>query len=98
MREFNREFKRIFEETNGYWVLMNLVGGSDQSRLRETIILKRHVCELKPSYKQITALRAECPGLDDVTTEMIIKHFTASSELAAKLMERLPIGRPPIML
>jgi hypothetical protein len=54
-------------------------------------------CALMPTYQQIASLRADCPVLDDVTSELIIKHFSATPELAAQLMERLPKNRPSVM-
>jgi len=54
-------------------------------------------CALVPTYQQIAALRTDCPVLDDVTSELIIKHFSAAPELAAQLMERLPKNRPSVM-
>ena len=54
-------------------------------------------CELNPTYQRISALRAECPGLDEVTVELIIKHFGASETLAKRLMDRLPSYRPSVM-
>ena|GEM_PF-6782898 len=54
-------------------------------------------CKLNPSNAKIEGLRKECPALDDVNADLIVKHFKVSESLAKELLERLPHTRPPVM-
>jgi hypothetical protein len=55
-------------------------------------------CKLKPSYTKIAALRNDCPGLDDVTSSLIMKHFGVPQQIADQLMERMSGARPSVMM
>jgi hypothetical protein len=55
-------------------------------------------CQLRPTYAKIAALRKDCPGLDEVPTRLIIKHFEAPDQIADLLMERMPEARPKLMV
>jgi hypothetical protein len=101
----NRRDTLFFEEGLANWYVLTHPSLPDEfrkdaERILDPFLAKPYklFCELKPTYGRIAALRADCPGLDDVTPELIIKHFTASPGLAAKLMERLPKDRPAVML
>lgn len=49
---------------------------------------------LNATDEQIRAVREEQPLFDNLTPELIQKYFSASAELAPKLCNRLPLGRP----
>jgi len=101
----NRRDTLFFEEGLANWYTLNHAALSEAYRKEaesklDPLLAKPYkiFCELKPTYARVAALRKDCPGLDNATVDLIIKHFGAPPELATKLVERLPKDRPTVMM
>lgn len=101
----NRRDTLFFEEGLANWYTLTSTSlpedyRKEAERTLDPLLAKPYnlFLELRPTHQQIASLRNDCPGLDDVTLELIINHFTASTELASMLMQRLPLDRPETML
>jgi hypothetical protein len=100
----NRRDTLFFEEGLANWYALTHPSLPESYRQANEKILDplldkpyKIFCELRPAYAKVVALRNDCTGLDNVTTNLIIKHFGASTELAERLMERMPQERPDVM-
>lgn len=100
----NRRDTLFFEEGLANWYTLTQPSLPQDYRQSSAKVLPQLLAkpyeifkELNPTYEKIASLRTKCPGLDDVTTELIIEHFAVPREFAEKLMERLPKERPQRM-
>jgi hypothetical protein len=95
----------FFEEGLANWyALTHLFLPENYRREAEKVLdplLAKHYkvfYELKPTYAKIAALRHDCPGLDEVTPHLIMQHFETSQDVAERLVERMPVARPNVMM